>query len=103
MQDPVKADFTVSNNGSTFFPEPRGAGARPGSVGVGITTSLLFRLIELEQRVAVLQLSLQGLCAAYATDATARADFDTVAHHTSILRSQLAGVRIECEYAQGGK
>lgn len=65
--------------------------------------SFALHLTGLEQRVAMLQLSLQGLRAIYATDATGRADFDAVAHHTSTLRSQLAGVRIECEYAKGGK
>lgn len=65
--------------------------------------SFALHLTELEQRVAMLQLSLQGLRAIYATDATGRADFDAVAHHASTLRSQLAGVRIECEYAKGGK
>jgi hypothetical protein len=65
--------------------------------------SLALHLNDLEQRVAMLQLSLHGLRAIYATDATGRADFDAVAHHTSTLRSQLTGVRIECEYAKGGK
>lgn len=67
-----------------------------------MTTSLALHLTELEQRVAVLQLSLQGLRATYATDPTARADFDAVAHDATKLRSHLAGVRIELEYSQGG-
>ena len=63
--------------------------------------TLPLHLIELEQRVAVLQLSLQGLRAAYATDPAARADFDAVSHDAGKLRSHLAGLRIECEYAGG--
>jgi hypothetical protein len=77
------------------------AAFHPG--GVGMIASLALRLADLEQRVAMIQLSLQGLRATYATDATARADFDAVAHHTSTLRSQLAGVRIECKYSKGGR
>jgi hypothetical protein len=63
--------------------------------------SLTFHLTELEQRVAVLRLSVQGLRATYALDATARADFDAVCHDATKLRAHLQGVRIECEYAEG--
>jgi hypothetical protein len=65
-----------------------------------MTTSL--HLKELEQRVAVLQLSIQGLRATYATDGTAVSDFDAVIHDVTKLRSHLQGVRIELEYSQGG-
>jgi hypothetical protein len=64
--------------------------------------SLAFHLTELEQRVAVLQLSVQGLRATYATDAVAGADFDAVTHDAAKLRSHVAGLRIECEYAEEG-
>jgi membrane protein DedA with SNARE-associated domain len=67
-----------------------------------MVASLTFHLIELEQRVAVLQLSVQGLRATYAADATARADFDAVVHDATKLRSHLQGVRIEVEYSKGG-
>jgi hypothetical protein len=50
----------------------------------------------------VLQLSLQGLRAAWASNAVARVDFDAVVHSAEKLRSHLEGVRIECEYNQGG-
>ncbi len=60
-------------------------------------------LKELEQRVAVLQLSIQGLRATYASDAMARADFDAVVDDATKLRSHVKGVRIECEYAEGGR
>ena len=63
--------------------------------------TLELHLTELEQRVAVLQLSIQGLRAAYATDASARADFDAVTHDAGKLRAHVAGLRIECEYAGG--
>ena len=66
-----------------------------------MTTAVPLHLIELEQRVAVLQLSLQGLRATYATDAAARADFDAVTHDADKLRAHVAGLRIECEYRQG--
>jgi hypothetical protein len=64
--------------------------------------TLAFHLIELEQRVAVLQLSVQGLRATYAADATARADFDAVVHDATKLRAHLAGVRLEVDYSKGG-
>lgn len=63
--------------------------------------SLALHLTELEQRVALLQLSLQGLRATYATDASARADFDAVCQDATQLRAYLDGVRIEWEYAEG--
>jgi hypothetical protein len=66
-----------------------------------VTATLPLHLTELEQRVAVLQLSIQGLRAVYATDPAARADFDAVTHDAAKLRSHVAGLRIECEYAQG--
>jgi uncharacterized small protein (DUF1192 family) len=56
---------------------------------------------ELEQRVAVLQLSIQGLRATYGADPAARADFDAVCHDAVKLRSHLQGVWIEAEYAEG--
>lgn len=65
--------------------------------------SLTVHLTELEQRVAVLQLSIQGLRATYGANPAARADFDAVCHDAVKLRSHLQGVRIECEYAKGGK
>jgi len=49
----------------------------------------------------VLQLSLQGLRAAWARNAVAQGDFDVVCHSAEKLRSHLQGVRIECEYAEG--
>jgi hypothetical protein len=58
-------------------------------------------LKDLEQRVAVLQLSITGLRATYATDTVSRADFDAVWHDAAKLRAHLEGVRIECEYARG--
>lgn len=64
-------------------------------------TTLWMHLKELEQRVAVLQLALQGLRATYGADPAARADFDAVVHGAANLRAHLQGVRIECEYAQG--
>jgi hypothetical protein len=67
-----------------------------------MTASLPLHLKELEQRVAVLQLSIQGLRATYGTDPAARADFDSICHGATKLRSHLAGVRIELEYSQGG-
>jgi hypothetical protein len=57
-------------------------------------------LTELEQRVAVLQLSILGLRAMYASDAAARADFEAVTHDAAKLRSHVAGLRLECEYAE---
>ena len=63
---------------------------------------LPLHLKELEQRVAVLQLSIQGLRATYGADPAARADFDAVCHDAVKLRSHLHGVRIELEYSQGG-
>lgn len=67
-----------------------------------MTASLTVDLRELEQRVTVLQLSVQGLRATYGADPAARADFDAVCHDAVNLRSHLQGVRIECEYAEGG-
>lgn len=66
-----------------------------------MTATLPMHLKELEQRVAVLQLSIQGLRARYGADSAARADFDAVCHDATKLRSHLRGVRIECEYAEG--
>jgi uncharacterized small protein (DUF1192 family) len=66
-----------------------------------MTAALPLHLKELEQRVAVLQLSIQGLRATYGADPAARADFDAVCHDAVKLRSHLQGVRIECEYAEG--
>ena len=43
-----------------------------------MTTSLPLHLKELEHRAAVLQLSLQGLRAAWASNAVAQVDFDVV-------------------------
>jgi hypothetical protein len=65
--------------------------------------SLTFQLTELEQRAAVLQLSIQGLRATYGADPAARVDFNAVCHDAVNLRSHLQGVRIECEYAEGSK
>jgi hypothetical protein len=64
-------------------------------------STLALHLIELEQRVAVLQLSIQGLRATHGADPAARADFDAVCHDAVKLRSHLQGVRIEAEYAEG--
>lgn len=64
--------------------------------------SLTFHLSELEPRAAVLQLSIQGLRATYAADPAARADFDAVCNDATKLRAHFQGVRIECEYAEGG-
>jgi hypothetical protein len=58
-------------------------------------------LTELEQRRAVLQLSILGLRVMYATDAAARADFEAVTHDAAKLRSHVAGLRLECAYAKG--
>jgi hypothetical protein len=66
------------------------------------TTSLPLHLIELEYRAVALQLSLQGLRAAWASNAVSQADFDVVCHSAEKLRAHLQGTRIECEYAQGG-
>jgi hypothetical protein len=65
-------------------------------------TTLPLHLKELEQRVAVLQLSIQGLRATYGTDPAARADFDAVCRDATKLRGHLQGVCIELEYSQGG-
>jgi hypothetical protein len=65
-------------------------------------TTLPLHLKELEQRAAVLQLSLQGLRAAWAGNTVALVDFDAVVHSAGKLRAHLEGVRIECEYAEGG-
>ena len=67
-----------------------------------MTASLPLHLKELEHRAAVLQLSLQGLRAAWASNAVALVDFDAVCFSAEKLRSHLQGVRIECEYAEGG-
>jgi hypothetical protein len=64
-------------------------------------SALVFHLAELEQRVAVLQLSLQGLHVTYGQDEAARADFDAVVHDATKLRAHMQGVRIEVEYADG--
>jgi hypothetical protein len=64
-------------------------------------STLALHVTELEQRVAILQLSIQGLRATYGSDPAARADFDAVCHDVNKLRSHLQGVRIECEYADG--
>jgi hypothetical protein len=65
-----------------------------------MTAALPLHLTELVQRVTVLQLSLRGLRATYATDADARADFDAVCHDANKLRAHLDGVRID--YVNGG-
>jgi hypothetical protein len=67
-----------------------------------MTTSLPLHLKDLEHRAAVLQLSVQGLRAAWARNAVALVDFDAVLHSAEKLRAHLEGVRIECEYNQGG-
>jgi len=67
-----------------------------------MTTTLPLHLKDLEHRAAVLQLSLQGLRAAWAGNAVALVDFDVVCHSAGKLRAHLEGVRIECEYAEGG-
>jgi hypothetical protein len=67
-----------------------------------MTTSLPLHLKDLEHRAAVLQLSLQGLRAAWASNAVAAVDFDAVCHSAEKLRAHLEGVRIEAEYSQGG-
>lgn len=66
------------------------------------TTSLPLHLIELEHRAVVLQLSLQGLRAAWASNAVAQVDFDVVCHSAEKLRAHIQDVRIVCEYAEGG-
>ncbi len=66
-----------------------------------MTTTLPFHLKDLEHRAAVLQLSLQGLRAAWASNVVAQVDFNVVCHSAEELRAHLEGVRIECEYAQG--
>lgn len=63
--------------------------------------SLPLHLKELEHRAAVLQLSLQGLRAAWAGNAVAQVDFDAVCFSAEKLRAHLQGVRLEFEYAQG--
>jgi hypothetical protein len=65
-------------------------------------TPLPLHLKDLEHRAAVVQLSLQGLRAAWASNAVALVDFDAVIHSAEKLRAHLEGVRIECEYNQGG-
>ncbi len=65
-------------------------------------TTLPLHLKDLERRAAVLQLSLQGLRAAWASNAVALVDFDAVCHSAERLRAHLEGFRIECEYSQGG-
>ncbi len=67
-----------------------------------MSAPLALHLSELEHRAAVLQLSLQGLRAAWATNAVAQVDFDAVCHSAEKLRSHLEGVRIEYEYAEVG-
>jgi len=67
-----------------------------------MTTTLPLHLKDLEHRAAVLQLSLQGLRAAWASNAVALVDFDAVLHSAEKLRAHLQGARIECEYAEGG-
>ncbi len=49
-----------------------------------------------------MQNTVQGLRAAWASKAVAHVDFDVVCHSAEKLRSHLQGVRIECEYAEGG-
>jgi hypothetical protein len=71
--------------------------------GRSMTPSLPLHLQELEHRAAILQLSLQGLRASWASNAVAQVDFDVVCHSAEKLRAHLQGVRIECEYAKGGK
>lgn len=66
-----------------------------------MTAALPMHLKELEQRVAVLQLSIQGLRAAYGAAPAAQADFDAVCHDATKLRAHFQSVRIECEYAEG--
>jgi hypothetical protein len=66
------------------------------------TTSLPLHLIELEHRAAVLQLSLLGLRAAWPSNAVAQIDFNVVCHSADKLRAHIEGVRLECEYANGG-
>jgi hypothetical protein len=68
-----------------------------------MTPSLPLHLKELEHRAAVLQLSLQGLRAAWAGNAVAVVDFDAVCLSAEKLCSHLQGVRLECEYAEGRK
>ena len=68
-----------------------------------MTSTLPLHLKDLEYRAAVLQLSLQGLRAAWASNAVAQVDFDVACHSAGELRAHLQGVRIECEYAEGGK
>ena len=67
-----------------------------------MTGSLPLNLNELEHSAAVLWLSLQGLRAAWASNAIAQGDFDVVCHSAEKLRAHLQGVRIEWEYARGG-
>jgi hypothetical protein len=67
-----------------------------------MTTTLPLHLKDLEHRAAVLQLSLQGLRAAWASNAVALVDFDAVCFSAEKLRAHLQGARIESEYAEGG-
>jgi hypothetical protein len=67
------------------------------------TTSLPLHLIELEYRAVALQLSLQGLRAAWASNTITQGDFDVVCHSAEKLRAHLQGVRIEAEYSEGGR
>jgi len=68
-----------------------------------MTTTLPLHLKDLEHRAAVLQLSLQGLRAAWVGNAVALVDFDAVCFSAEKLRTHLQGARIECEYAEGGR
>jgi hypothetical protein len=67
-----------------------------------MTANLSFHFAELEQRVAVSAALDPGLRPSYGADPAARADFDAVCRDATKLRAHLQGVRIECEYAEGG-
>jgi hypothetical protein len=67
-----------------------------------MTPGLPLHLKELEHRAAVLQLSLQGLRAAWADNAVALVEFDAVSFSAEKPRAHLQGARIESEY-EGGR
>jgi hypothetical protein len=59
-------------------------------------------LKDIEHRAAVLSLSIEGLRSTWARNAVALVDFDVVIHSAEKLRRHIEGLRIECEYNQGG-
>jgi hypothetical protein len=67
-----------------------------------MTTTLPLHLKDLEHRAAVLHLALDGLRAAWAKSQVAIVDFDCVLYAAEKLRRHIEGLRVECEYNQGG-